>query len=35
MPEGKRLAAPPPHVAGAGNGTIFWNTTRGPPPGPT
>ncbi len=26
---------PPPHVAGAGNGTIFWNTARQPPSGST
>ncbi len=26
---------PEPHVAGAGNGRIFWNTSRQPPPGPT
>jgi phage terminase small subunit len=33
------IAAPdepsPPHRAGAGHGTIFWNTTRQPPSGPT
>ncbi len=26
---------PEPHVAGAGNGRIFWNTSRQPPSGPT
>jgi phage terminase small subunit len=26
---------PEPHVAGAGNGRIFWNTARQPPAGPT
>ena len=41
-PRGKRappsptpMQQPPPHVAGAGNGTIFWRTPDKPPSGPT
>ncbi len=35
QPKQAPQSPPQPHVAGAGNGTIFWNTARQPPSGPS